>query len=488
MIIEVDIYEKIRYHNVHEGKSQREIARILGVSRTTVKKYMDGSKVPWERSGTSGRTPYVVTDDVVEIIKGYIAEDDAENIKKQKHTARRIHERLVEEHRFPGGESTLRPLVAQLKQKVPKAFIPLSYNPGEAIQIDWGEATIYEKLKKNKVNLFCMRQCHSADIFVIAFYRQNEESFLEGLAAGLAHFNGSPSRIIFDNAKAVKEGFGVHAKVQDGYKAFAAHHAFKTEFCNIAAGHEKGLVEGLVGYIRRNVLVPIPKVESLDELNTLLLVKCLKYRNHKIKGRDLTVGQMFEIERDHFIPMPSYIYDTSKSLITDVNEFALVKFDQVQYSVPYNYVGKQVSVKGYGNRIKVLYKNVELAEHPRSYKKVSVHYKLEHYIGLIERRPRSSYNAKPVKETLDPKIMAFGERLASPKEMVKLLRLCIEHGQEKVLEALARGTHQSASIGLLTSLLTQTCIITPLPQRNEIKIQPTALQKYDALISGAVVM
>ncbi len=489
MIIEVDVYEKIRYHTVHEGKSQREIARMLGISRTTVKKYMDGSQVPWERSGTSGRTPYVVTDDVVAIIKGYIAEDDAENIKKQKHTARRIYERLVEEHGFSGGESTLRPLVAELKKKAPKAFIPLSYNPGEAIQVDWGEATIYENHVKTKVNLFCMRQCYSADIFVIAFYRQNEESFLEGLAAGLTHFNGSPSRIIFDNARvAVKEGFGIHAKVQDGYKAFAAHNAFKTEFCNIASGHEKGLVEGLVGYIRRNVLVPVPKVESLDALNALLLAKCIKYRNHKIKGRDLNVGQMFKLERDYFIPMPSYIYETSKSLITEVDEFALVKFDQVQYSVPYNYVGKLVSVKGYGNRITVMHKNVELAEYPRSYKKTSVHYKLEHYIGLIERRPRSAYNAKPVKETLDPKIMAFGERLESPKDMVKLLRLCIEHGQVKVLEALARGTHQSASIGLLTSLLTQTCIVTPLPQRNEIKIQPTELHKYDALISGAVVM
>ena len=313
MIIEVDIYEQIRTHHEQEGKSQREIARILGISRTTVRKYLDGSSVPWERSGKSGRTPYVITDEVIEFIQACLREDENENIKKQKHTSRSIYELLVDELGFPGGESTLRPIVAELRKKTPKAFIPLSYEPAEAIQIDWGEATVYLNGQKTKLNLFCMRQCFSADIFVKAFYRQNEESFLEGLAAGLSFFGGSPKKMIFDNAKvAVKEGFGVFAKAQDAYKAFAAHHAFKTEFCNIAAGHEKGLVEGLVGYIRRNVLVPVPHLENIDQLNEALLAKCLKYRSHKIKGRDLNVGQMVEIEKAKFIALPTYTFDTSR--------------------------------------------------------------------------------------------------------------------------------------------------------------------------------
>lgn len=192
MTIEVDIYEKIRYYHVHEGLSQRAIAQILCISRTTVKKYIDGNQVPWERSGISGRTPYVVTSDIEDIIKGYLAEDDSEKIKKQRHTARRIHERLVDEHNFSGGESTIRPIVARLREKKAKAFVPLSYDRGEAVQIDWGEAHYYLEGKKTKVNLFCMRQCNSADIFVMAFIRQNEESFLEGLSTGLRHFNGTP--------------------------------------------------------------------------------------------------------------------------------------------------------------------------------------------------------------------------------------------------------------------------------------------------------
>lgn len=307
MIIEVDMYENIRQLYVHEQKSQRAIAKQLGISRTTVKKYCDGSHVPWDRIGTSGRRPYVVTEDIVEFIKSCLEEDDTENIKKQKHTAHRIYDRLVDELDFTGGESTIRHVVAELRQKTAKVFVPLSFDPGEAVQIDWGEATIYLKGKKIKVNLFCMRQCYSADIFVKAFYRQNEESFLEGNVAGFEHFGGVPYKVIFDNAKvAVKEGFGAHAKVQDRYKILSAHYAFKAEFCNIASGHEKGLVEGLVGWVRRNVLVPIPRVDSLDELNDTLIKRCLKYRAHQISRREFTVGQMAEIEKVNFTLLPKY--------------------------------------------------------------------------------------------------------------------------------------------------------------------------------------
>ncbi|WP_347489255.1 hypothetical protein ABDB91_18795 [Desulfoscipio sp. XC116] len=192
MSIEVDIYEKIRHLYEHEGKSQRAISKILRVSRNTVKKYCDGSHVPWERQGKSGRQQYVVTDEIMEFIKSCLASDEAENIKKQKHTAKRIYDRLVDEKGFKGGESTIREIVAKLKEKQKKVFIPLSYEPGEAIQIDWGEATIYLVGKKIKVNLFCMRECYSADIYCRAFYRQNEESFLEGQITGFEYFDGAP--------------------------------------------------------------------------------------------------------------------------------------------------------------------------------------------------------------------------------------------------------------------------------------------------------
>lgn len=140
MKIEVDMYEKIRYLYTQEKRSQREIARLLGISRTTVRKYCDGSTLPGVRNGVSGRKSYVITDEVLRFIEDCLLEDESENLKKQKHTARRVYTRLVEELGFSGGESTVRRLVAQIKNKPSKAFVPLSYDPAEAAQIDWGRS------------------------------------------------------------------------------------------------------------------------------------------------------------------------------------------------------------------------------------------------------------------------------------------------------------------------------------------------------------
>lgn len=488
MIIEVDMYEKIRELHVHERKSQRAIAKLLGISRTTVKKYCDGAQVPWERSGTSGRNPYVVTDDVIHFIRSCFEEDEQENINKQKHTARRIYDRLVDECGFTGGESTIRQVVASLREKRAKVFVPLSYEPGEAVQIDWGEATIYLRGKKVKINLFCMRQCYSADIFVKGFHRQNEESFLEGNVNGFEHFEGVPSKVIFDNAKvAVKEGFGTHAKVQERYKTLAAHYVFKTEFCNIAAGHEKGLVEGLVGWIRRNVLVPIPRVESLDELNKVLLERCLKYRKHKINRRDLTVGEMARHEKTAFTVLPTYQFDTSKSTTYKVDSFSTIKFDFNHYSVPMDYVDKDVSIKGFGNEVIVVYKLKQIANYPRCYGRGETKYSLEHYIDLIEHRPRSVFNAKPVKSNVSTQLIEIGKQLAGPREMVKLLRLCVDYGEVNVIAAVHNVTvQQDLSLDLIRNLLVPITYVEPISINDEVKVKTPELSQYDKLIKGGV--
>ena len=485
MIIEVDIYQKIRHLYEHVGKSQRAIANILGISRNTVKKYCKGSQVPWERQGTSGRRPYVITEEVMEFIKGCLATDEEENIKKQQHTARRIYLRLVEEKGFNGGESTVREIVAALKDKQKKVFIPLSFEPGEAIQIDWGQATIYLAGNKKKVNLFCMRECYSADIYCTAFFRQNEESFLEGQIAGFEYFGGVSQRIIFDNAKvAVKEGFGVHAKVQDRYKALAAHYAFQCVFTNISAGHEKGLVEGLVGWIRRNVLVPIPRVDTLDELNAELRSRCLRYREHQIKGKEQPVGTMARAAKIAMIALPKYKFDSSKSITATVDSYSTVRFDYNHYSVPVRYAGKEISIKGYGNEVLMLYRNTEIARYTRCYERGKTLYRLEHYIDLIEKRPRSVFNAKPVKNNISLELQQLGRRLSGPREMVKLLRLFIDYGEDKLMSAIKSINTPMISIEQIQAYLIPVDTPTLAPTPVEIKVARPQINKYDALING----
>lgn len=487
MIIEVDIYKEIRDLYEHGRMSQRAIAKKLGISRNTVKKYCEGSQVPWERQGVSGRHRYVITDEHIEFIKSCLAADEAENIKKQKHTAKRIYDLLTEQG-FRGGKSTVREIVAKLKEKPGKAFLPLAYDPGEAIQIDWGEATIYLAGQKTKINLFCMRECYSADIYCRAFHRQNEESFLEGHITGFEYFCGVPKRIIFDNAKvAVKEGFGNHAKMQDRYKAFAAHYAFSNDFCNIGAGHEKGLVEGLVGWARRNILVPIPRVDSMDQLNKEIEARCLNYRQHRIEGRVQTVGEMAQCTRVKLTALPKYIFDPSKSITARVDSFSTVKFDYNYYSVHVDYAGKEVSIKGFGNNIEILYKNKELAKYPRCYQRGETKYQLEHYLGLIEKRPRSVFNAKPVKSTVSLKLLEIGKRLAGPREMVKLLRLLVDYGEDKLISTIDNMNNPELSVEQIVAQL-----IPVQPPKNvypliDVNVSKPQFNKYDELMTGGVV-
>ena len=438
MIVEMDLYYQIR-SRYNDGDSIRSIAKSLGISRQTVKKYCQGNTHPDVRKPYH-REPEVVTQDVIDFVRACLKEDQEENLSKQWHTAKRIYDRLAFEKGFQGGESTIRNVVKALRIEMsisPQADIPLEYDPGDAIQIDWGEATAYIDGQKTKVQFFCGRLCYSHAVFVQAFYSQNMESFLEGQQKMFDFFGGVPSRLIFDNAKvAVKEGFGIHAKATDGYRAFAAHYAFKTEFCNIASGNEKGLVENLVGYARKNFMVPVPRVKSIDELNNNLLTSCTDYLNtHKVTTKKASVKEAYEIEKNCLHSIPAYRYDTSRTVTPIVGDYSTVKFDKNNYSVPVRYLRKDVTVKGFANTVYIFHNGTIIATHNRVYGKNKTEYRLEHYIDLLERKPRAVFQAKPVRETVDKELIDWGRQLpGGNKEMVKLLRLCVDHGVDTILD------------------------------------------------------
>ena len=193
MIVEMDLYAQIRTL-YNEGFSQRNIAHRLGISRQTVKKYCEGNTHPDERKPYH-RESEVLTQDVLDFIRSCLEEDRKENLHKQGHTAKRIYNRLVFEKGFQGAESTVRNAVKSLRSEVsvpPQADIPLEYDPGDAIQIDWGEATAYLNGVKTKLYFFCGRLCYSCAIVVQAFYSQNQESFLEAQQKMFDFFGGVP--------------------------------------------------------------------------------------------------------------------------------------------------------------------------------------------------------------------------------------------------------------------------------------------------------
>jgi transposase len=484
VIIEVDLYYQIR-SLYNEGESIRSIARRLGISRQTVKKYCEGNTCPDVRSPYI-RTSDVITDDVESFILDCFKQDREEKLSKQKHTAKRIFDRLVFEKSFVGSYSAVRDAAKRLRVETsvpPQADMPLEYEPGDAIQIDWGEATVYMDNLKRKVYFFCGRLCYSCDIFVQAFYSQNMESFLEAQQLMFDHFKGVPKRLIFDNAKvAVKEGFGLHAKATDGYQSFAAHYAFKTDFCNIASGNEKGLVENLVGFSRRNFMVPVPRVASLEELNTKLLKDCLDYRNaHKIQTRSSSVREAYEEEWYSLKQIPSYRFDTSRTATPMVGDYSTVRFDKNNYSVPVKCLRKTIVAKGYANQVCFFYDNELVATYDRIYGIGKTEYRLEHYLDLLERKPRSVFQAKPVKTNMTKELLDWGRLLpGGNSEMVKLLRLCLDYGEERILSIKEQLPQNLVpTVDMIRSQLHETPESNVLYFKHEIPVTSTDLAKYD---------
>jgi transposase len=484
VIIEVDIYSAIRTR-YSDGESIRSIAKDLSISRQTVKKYCEGATHPEVRKDYQ-RKPDIITNNIKSFILGCFKEDEDENLKKQKHTAKKIYDRLVEEKNFIGAYSTIRAAVSNLRAErsvPPQSNVPLSYAPGEAVQIDWGEATVYIDGQKTKLYTFCGRLCYSCDIFVQVYKAANQEAFLEAQQIMFDFFGGTPRRIIFDNAKvAVKEGFGIHAKPQDKYLSFSAHYAFSLDFCNPASGNEKSLVENLVGYSRRNFLVPVPRVSDIDELNRKLWNDCISYREkHKIDHRQLSVSVMYQEETRFLNTIPMYRFDTSKTAMAKVDDFSTVRYEKNNYSVPTKYLRKDVTVKGYANNICILHEGSVVATYFRQYGSGNTQYRLEHYIDLLERKPRSVSNARPVKETLTKDLLDWGNQLpGGNKEMVKLLRLCVDYGEEKILaiKRLIPG-YVVPTVDMVRTYLNKPVESSVIYLKNEIGITKTNLKKYD---------
>lgn len=435
----MDQYQLIRHQFAVEGASQRQIARELGISRNTVKKYCQGAEVPWTRK-TPRRTASVLTPEVLEFIQACFDEDE-EAPPKQCHTARRIHERLRDELGFAGAESTVRHQVAQMRAKMPEVYIPLAFDPGEAVQVDWGEATVEIAGRRQVVHLLCMRLCFSCVPFVVAFPSEREEAFFEGHQLGFEYFGGVPRIGFYDNLKtAVKEGWGRTAREQQQFSMFRAHYAYEARFCNIAEGHEKGLVESLVGWIRRNALVPVPKVKDFDELNRVLLNRCETYLQHRIHGRPNSVGQDFAVERNNLLALPLRPFECARLKESKVSEFATVAFDGNRYSVPVELAGQIVTVKGSGYQVRIFCRETEVARHERCYEKGRTLFELSHYIRLLEKRPRAVAHARPVREARLPALFwEYARTFPDPEAtMVQLLRLVVDHGVEAVQQAVER--------------------------------------------------
>jgi len=278
----VELYARVRRAVQVEGKSERQVAREYGLARETVRKMLQYSIPPGYRRQQPAKRPKL--DPWVGVIDA-ILNEDRERPRKQRHTSKRIHQRLREEHGFSGGYTIVKDYVRLRKLRQREMFVPLAHPAGDA-QADFGEALVVIGGEERKAHYLAMDLPQSDDCFVMAFPAETTEAFLEGHNQAFTYFEGVPRNILYDNTKlAVVQilGDGTRKKTQ-AFSELQSHYLFQERFGRPGKGNDKGKVEGLVGYARRNFLVPVPRCASWDELNTHLLEQCRKDASSGCEG------------------------------------------------------------------------------------------------------------------------------------------------------------------------------------------------------------
>ena len=437
----MDQGEQIRRAYFIDAKSIRRIAREGHHDRRTVRKFLGDAGPPRYTLKVPRRRP--VLDPFRGVIDQWLKEDQ-DRPPKQRHTAHRIYDRLVSEFAFQGGESTVREYVRQVRPRR-QVMIPLDHDPGEA-QVDWGEAQVYLDGRRTKVHLFCLRLCYSQRFFVMAFPRQSQEAFFAGHVAAFHELGGVPKVIVYDNlSTAVKRVLtGSRREEQREFTGFRSHHLFESRFCRPGEAHEKGMVENLVGYVRRNFLVPLPSVASFEELNVILEEGCQRGLDRQLRGRGQSVAQAWEEEKDQLLPLPPREWPCCLTRPAKASLSCLVSFDNNRYSVPAAFAGRNVLVRGYVDRVEIACADQVVASHQRSYHRGRDVMDPYHNLPALLRKPRAFHQARAVRSYPWPptfrQALAFLEERhpdgRGVKEFLRILTLKDQVGEERLSTAL----------------------------------------------------
>ena len=443
-MIDVDEKELIRRDYFVLGLSMRCIARERGHSRHTVRRALADPGPPVYRRREPKPRPAIGS--YTGIIDHWLAEDQ-QRPAKQRHTARRIYHRLVAEYGFSGSESTVRRYVRERRPRRPEVFIPLEHDPAEA-QVDWGTGQVILAGRQRAVQLFCFRLCYSQKPFVMAFPTERQEAFFAGHATAFGVIGGVPRRITYDNLPTAVQRVltGGRREEQREFTAFRSHYLFESSFCRPGkeGAHEKGLVENLVGYARRNFLVPLPEVDSFDELNALLLARCQASDGRVLAGRGMTVGEAWDVERRHLLPLPPFPWPCCSVHTLKVSLSSVVRFETNRYSVPAGYAGRNVILRAYVDRVDIAHGERIIASHARCYGRDQDILDPYHYLPVLQVKPRAFHHAKAVRHYPWPPVfrqaLAFLEERhpdgAGVKEFLRILALKDEFGEQRLGRAL----------------------------------------------------
>ena len=385
-------FERIRREQREEGVSIRELARRHKVHRRAVRQAL-ASAIPPPRKPVEDRPLPAIGPHAATIRTWLTADQEAP--RKQRHTARRIWERLVDEQGASVAESTVRRYVRACRRELHLDHVDVAivahHEPGEEAQVDFGLSDVFIAGERTQVAVFELRLSHSGVAVHVAFGSEGQEAFLEGHVTAFSRLGGVPARVRYDNARALVARVlrGRNRIETERFIALRSHYGFESSYCEPGekGAHEKGGIEGEVGRQRRRFFVPIPRVKSLADLNRRLEEADRRDLARHIGARRETVGSMGAADRAALRPLPAVAFDPARIVPVRVDRKARVCIRQSFYSVPARFAGRQLTARIGGTRIEVADGGTIVASHERSVVRGSQTLLLDHYLEILSRKP-----------------------------------------------------------------------------------------------------
>lgn len=307
------------------------------------------------------------------------------------------HELMRDEHGFQGQRRAVSDLVRELRREITpqEIFVPIEHPPGAEIQIDWGEADFILNGVTTRVMLFCARLPYSKATYVRAYMREDQPSFLDAHVHLIDYLKGVPHTFAYDNLKsAVTKIIGRERSLSKKFLELRSHYLFKTRFCNVARGNEKGHTENAVKRTQRNYMTPLPSVTSIDQLNEHLLDRCKADLERIDTESGKSYGELLEIERPHFAAIPHATFTACINRPARVDRYATVQFDETRYSVPCRYASMHSVLRVGIETVEVIVDNEIVARHDRGCQGEWV-LQMDHYLPILERKPGLLDSGKP---------------------------------------------------------------------------------------------
>ena len=345
----VDLYRRVRLACHREGLSRREASRQFGIDRKTVAKILLHSEPPGYRRRQPPKRPKLAP--FTDIIDGILEEDRTVH-RKQRHTAKRIFERLRDEHGFTGKQTIVKDYVRERHLGLREMFVPLAHPPGHA-QADFGEADAIIAGVMHRAHFFVMTLPHSDACFVAACPAAAAEAWLDGHNAAFAFFGGVPQSILYGNDKCLVPRIlpdGTRQRTRS-FSGLQSHYLFEDRYGRPGKGNDKGNVEGVVGYARRNFMVPRPRFASWDTFNAQLEEQCRNRQGEVVRGHRETIGERLRRDCEALMVLPPAPGGACDRQGTRVSSLSLVRYRTNDYSVPVAYGHREVWIRGYVHEV-----------------------------------------------------------------------------------------------------------------------------------------